>query len=139
MSSILGPVKRVLPARVARYDRKWSISGSKMLLIKRKSSNRKVYFWQGISLFHYSTRPVLPFDIKPCSKAFFYIIFKCMNNKMSPFLLLVMICIVILMFILYYFIQFGSNASRRFFLTSDLIYSRLFRFFGISRKCKKVM
>ena len=91
--TILGPVKRVLPARVARYDRKWSISGSKTLPIKRKSSNRKVHFWQGISLFHYSSRPVLPFDIKPCLKAFFLITFKCMSNKMSPFLLLVAICI----------------------------------------------
>jgi hypothetical protein len=96
--TILGPVKRVLPARVARYDRKWSISGSKTLLIRRKSSNRKAYFWQGISLFHYSARPILPFDIKPCLKAFFLIIFKRMSNKMSPFLLLVTICTVILMF-----------------------------------------
>ena len=62
------PVKRVLPARVARYDQKWSISGSKTLPIKWKSSNRKVHFWQGISLFHYSSRPVL----KPCLKAFFF-------------------------------------------------------------------
>ena len=42
--TILGPVKRVLPARVARYDRKWGLRTSPKFHKKSKTSKRKVYF-----------------------------------------------------------------------------------------------
>ena len=44
--TILGPVKRVLPARVARYDRERSINASTVPL-EKKTLNRKVHFGRG--------------------------------------------------------------------------------------------
>ena len=45
--TILGPVKRVLPARVARYDREWSFRTSPALPLWKKTLNRKVHFGRG--------------------------------------------------------------------------------------------
>ena len=56
--TILGPVKRVLPARVAHYDRKWSLRTSPSALLKKKPQKRKVQFgWQRDHEFRYLCVP----------------------------------------------------------------------------------
>jgi len=40
--TIIGPVKRVLPARVARYDREWCLRTSPTALLKTTTQKRKV-------------------------------------------------------------------------------------------------
>jgi hypothetical protein len=40
--TIIGPVKRVLLARVARYDREWSLRTSPTALLKKTTQKRKV-------------------------------------------------------------------------------------------------